>query len=192
MKKYIDKHFQESSRVIGNLNNHQKEIINIVKLILKCKKDKNKILVAGNGGSSADAEHFTGELICTFNNRKRKSIAAVCLSNHPAAITAWSNDFGYDTYFERQVDAVGLKDDILILLSTGGGDKNSSMNLVHAAKLAKKKGLKVISLIGKSGGILKNISDIKIVVKSKITSYIQEAHMSILHCICECLDNELK
>lgn len=192
MKKNIDKHFQESSRVISNLNNHQKEIINIVKLILKCKKDKNKILVAGNGGSSADAEHFTGELICTFNNRKRKSIAAVCLSNHPAAITAWSNDFGYDTYFERQVDAVGLKDDILILLSTGGGDKNSSMNLVHAAKLAKKKGLKVISLIGKSGGILKNISDIKIVVKSKITSYIQEAHMSILHCICECLDNELK
>ena len=192
MKKYIDKHFQESSRVISNLNNHQKEIINIVKLILKCKKDKNKILVAGNGGSSADAEHFTGELICTFNNRKRKSMAAVCLSNHPAAITAWSNDFGYDTYFERQVDAVGLKDDILILLSTGGGDKNSSMNLVHAAKLAKKKGLKVISLIGKSGGILKNISDIKIVVKSKITSYIQEAHMSILHCICECLDNELK
>ena len=69
---------------------------------------------------------------------KEKSIAAVCLSNHPAAITAWSNDFGYDTYFERQVDAVGLKDDILILLSTGGGDKNSSMDLVHAAKLAKK------------------------------------------------------
>ena len=66
------------------------------------------------------------------------------------------------------------------------------MNLVHAARLAKKRGLKVISLVGKSGGILKNISDIKIVVKSKMTSYIQEAHMSILHCICECLDKELK
>ena len=93
---------------------------------------------------------------------------------------------------ERQVDSIGFKNDILILLSTSGGDKNSSMNLVYAAKLAKKRGLKVISLLGKSGGILKKISDIKIVVKSKTTSYIQEAHMSILHCICECLDNELK
>ena len=192
MKKYIEKHFSESSHVISTLGSHQKEIKNIVELIIKCKKKKNKILVAGNGGSSADAEHFTGELICTFKNKKRKSIAAICLSNHSPAMTAWANDFSFDTFVERQVDSIGFKNDILILLSTSGGDKNSSMNLVYAAKLAKKRGLKVISLLGKSGGILKKISDIKIVVKSKTTSYIQEAHMSILHCICECLDNELK
>jgi D-sedoheptulose 7-phosphate isomerase len=192
MNNYIKKHFSESSAIISNLTQHQKEIISIVKLILNSKKKDKKILVAGNGGSSADSEHFTGELICTFNDRKRKPIAAVCLSNHPAAITAWSNDFSYDTYFERQVDSIGCKGDVLILLSTSGGSKVSSMNLVYAARLAKKKGMKVISLIGKSGGILKKISDIKIVVKSKMTSYIQEAHMSILHCICECLDKELK
>lgn len=66
------------------------------------------------------------------------------------------------------------------------------MNLVYAARLAKKKGMKVISLIGKSGGMLKNISDIKIIIKSDVTAYIQEAHMSILHCVCECLDKELR
>ena len=85
----------------------------------------------------------------------------------------------------------GEKGDLLFLLSTGGGDKNTSMNLVHAAKLAKKKGLKIISLIGKTGGVLKKISDEKIVVKSYVTAYIQEAHMSIMHCICECLDKLL-
>lgn len=192
MNNYIKKHFFESSSIISNLTQYQKEIMSIVKLILNSKKKDKKILVAGNGGSSADSEHFTGELICTFNNRKRKPIGAVCLSSHPAAITAWSNDFGYDTYFERQVDSIGCKGDILILLSTSGGSKTSSMNLVYAARLAKKKGMKVISLIGKSGGMLKNISDIKIIIKSDVTAYIQEAHMSILHCVCECLDKELR
>ncbi len=192
MKNLINKHFRESSDIIRLMQDNSNEIKKIINLILKCKKNKKKILVAGNGGSSADAEHFTGELICTFNDRRREPLSALCLSNHSAAITAWSNDFGYETYFKRQVESNGERGDLLILLSTGGGNKNSSMNLVHAAKIAKKKGLKVISLIGKTGGILKKISDIKIIVKSFVTAYIQEAHMSVLHCICVCLDEELK
>ena len=192
MKELITEHFQNSSKTIKDLQDHSNEIIEIVRAIVKSQKTNNKVMVAGNGGSCADAEHFTGELTCTFKDRKRKPIAAECLSNHSAAITAWSNDFGFETFFKRQVEANGKKGDLLVLLSTGGGNReaNTSMNLVHAAELAKKMGIKVISLIGKSGGILKDISDISIVVKNNSTAFIQEAHMSILHCICVCLEGE--
>ncbi len=192
MKELITEHFQNSSKTIKDLQDHSNEIIEIVRAIVKSQKTNNKVMVAGNGGSCADAEHFTGELTCTFKDRKRKPIAAECLSNHSAAITAWSNDFSFETFFKRQVEANGKKGDLLVLLSTGGGNReaNTSMNLVHAAELAKKMGIKVISLIGKSGGILKDISDISIVVKNNSTAFIQEAHMSILHCICVCLEGE--
>ena len=108
-------------------------------------------------------------------------------------MTAWSNDFEFLTFFKRQVQAHGLKDDILFLITTGGGEEKSgaSMSLVEAAKEAKKKDMLVISLVGKTGGILHNISDISILVESNVTSLIQEAHMSILHCICELLDPKL-
>jgi D-sedoheptulose 7-phosphate isomerase len=193
MKNIIEEHFNQSSLTINSLKKHEKKILKIVNLIVDCKKKKKKILVAGNGGSCADAEHFTGELICTFSAKNRDPISAISLSNHPSAITAWSNDFGFDTFYKRQIDSNGEKGDLLVLLSTGGGNKkkNTSMNLVYAAELAKKKGLKVISLIGKSGGILKKISHINIHVQSFNTAYIQEAHMSVLHCICVCLDKLL-
>ena len=159
-----------------------------------CNENENKVLVAGNGGSCADAEHFAGELVCTFNDRNRKGISAIPLATHPAALTAWSNDFGFETYFERQIESNGKKGDILFLLSTGGGDlKNkASLNLVFAAQKALKKKLTVISLVGKEGGELKKISNIYIHVKNKDTSIIQEAHMSILHCICIGLDSKLQ
>ena len=114
------------------------------------------------------------------------------MTSHSAALTAWSNDFEFDSFFKRQVNAHGKEDDILFLLSTGGGNltgSKSSANLVYAAKEGIKKKMKIISLVGKDGGELKKISNICIHVKSKNTAYIQEAHMSILHCICEMLDN---
>ncbi len=97
------------------------------KLILKNIKyalNKNKkILVAGNGGSSSDADHFVGELVCTYKNRLRKSIPAISLSSNSAIITAWSNDFNFSTVYERQLSSLGAKEDLLILLSTSGGNK---------------------------------------------------------------------
>ena len=147
-------------------------------------------MVAGNGGSCADAEHFAGELICTFNDRDRKGISAIPLTSHSSAITAWANDFSFESYFERQVVSNGQNGDILFLLSTGGGnlENKASLNLVYAAQKAKEKNLKIISLVGKSGGELRKISDICIHVKENETSIIQESHMSILHCICIGLD----
>ena len=189
----IKKYFQTSSDVIKNLHSHEIKIRNICDQIISANKKGNKILVAGNGGSCSDAEHFVGELQCTYKDRDRKPISAISLGSLPAALTAWSNDFGFNTFFKRQVQAHGAKGDILILISTGGGDikTGQSMSLVQAAEEAKKKNLKVFSLIGKSGGRLKEISDIEITVNSNTTSFIQEAHISILHCICENFENKL-
>ena len=123
----------------------------------------------------------------------REPVSAISLASLPAAVTAWCNDFEFLSFFKSQVTAHGNDGDILFLISTGGGDQKSgaSMSLVEAAKEAKKRNLKVISLIGKSGGVLKEISDISIIVENNTTSFIQEAHISILHCICENLEKNL-
>lgn len=108
-------------------------------------------------------------------------------------MTAWGNDFNFKTYFERQIEANGKKGDLLIVLSTGGGNlsKDISTNLILAAKKAKKKGIKIVSLVGKSGGYLYKNSNISIKVKSNETATIQEAHMTILHSICYFLESKL-
>lgn len=193
-KKIIRNHFNKSSNLINGLIFFEKEIEIFAKEIFRLKKISRKILVAGNGGSCADAEHFVGELVCTYKKKDRSSFPAYLISSNQAATTAWANDFGFETYIQRQVEALGVKGDILVCISTGGGDKISgaSMNLVHAAKTAKKKGMKIVSLIGKSGGELNKISDIKFHIKSSITAYIQEAHMSILHSVCEVLEEMKK
>jgi len=191
--KNIKNYFELSSKNISNLAKHEDTILKVCEAILKCKREKNKILVGGNGGSCSDAEHFVGELQCTYKANNRAPISAISLASLPAALTAWSNDFGFLTYFKRQVQAHGNKGDILFLISTGGGNEQNgaSMSLVEAAREAKKKDMKIISLIGKSGGILKDISDIVILVENNVTSFIQEAHISILHCICEVIDDQL-
>lgn len=186
----INDYFNNSSELIKSLVSHKKKIESICEEILKNKKNKKKILVAGNGGSCADAEHFVGELQCTFKDRSRVPISAISLATMSSAITAWCNDFEFLSFYQRQVQAHGQEGDILFLLSTGGGDEKSgaSMSLVKAAEEGKKRNMKIISLIGKNGGELKKISDIFILVESNTTSLIQEAHMSILHVICESLD----
>ena len=186
----ISQYFDDSGSVISSLKKFEEKINLITDEIIKCNNNKNKILVAGNGGSCSDCEHFVGELQCTFKSRSRNAFSAISLPSLPSALTAWSNDFGFESYFKRQVDAHGKTDDILFLISTGGGnlDNGASMSLVKAAEEAKKRKLKIISILGKGGGILKNLSDISIIVESKITSHIQEAHIAILHCICENLE----
>ena len=189
----IKDYFKTSSSTIEKLHIFDDKIIKICKEIIEAKKANKKLLVAGNGGSCSDSEHFVGELLCTYKDRSRDPVSAISLASLPAAVTAWCNDFGFLTYYKRQVQAHGKPGDILFLISTGGGEEKSgaSMSLVEAAKEAKRRNLKVISLVGKTGGILKEISDIAIIVESNVTSFIQEAHIVILHCICENLDVEL-
>lgn len=189
-KNLLKNYFKNSAQIINSIIEEEKKIKLIIKNIKQCISKNKKIIVAGNGGSSSDAEHFVGELVCTYKNRSRKSIPAISLSCNSAIITAWSNDFSYSTVYERQVTSLGNKGDLLFLLSTSGGNKknNQSINLINAAAKAKKMGIKTISLLGKNGGELKNVSDISLIVKSNLTSHIQEAHIAILHYLCEELD----
>jgi len=192
MSKVIS-YFKESSQLIGSLGSFEKELTEFTDLILQTKKNKNKILVAGNGGSCADAEHFTGELQCTFKDSNRQPVSAFAITGTTAALTAWGNDFSFHTFFSRQVEAHGNKNDILVLISTGGGSsEGASSNLVKAAHKAKKLDMKIVSFVGKTGGELKNMSNICFHIQNNITSLIQEAHMSLLHCICENLEEKLK
>jgi phosphoheptose isomerase len=187
-------YFNEVSKQISLLTKEIEKIDQISRLIFNAHKEKRKILVAGNGGSCADAEHFVGELVCTFLDRNRGAISAINLFSNNAAVTAWSNDFNYESYLKRQVEAYGNHGDILILLSTSGGSiKNqSSLNLIQACDQANQMGIKTISLIGRDGGLLKEKSDDYILIKSNQTSIIQECHMSILHAICNNLDILMK
>lgn len=190
-KNTIQNYFKESSNVISSLGDSTNEIIKIAAEIYENNSNGGKILIAGNGGSSADAEHFAGELLCTFKARDRKAFSAVSLSGNPSAITAWANDFEFNSFFSRQVEALGNKGDILFLITTGGGNRENgaSMNLVYAAEKAIELGLKVFTISGKGGGVLKDLSDICITVKSNETANVQEGHIALIHSICYCLED---
>lgn len=187
---HINQYLSNSANTIETIKKLNNQIIDSFELIKSTIEKKNKILIAGNGGLAAEAEHFCGELTCTFKSPKRRAISAISLTSSASAITAWANDFGFDSYFSRMVESLGSTGDVLFLMSTSGGDieNNFSLNLYEASKIAKKNGIKVISIVGKKGGALSETSDIFLHIESNITSHIQEATLVTCHLICDLLD----
>lgn len=166
----------------------QSSIKNIARLIKHSVNHLNgKVIIMGNGGSAADAQHFTAELVCTYK-KERKALPAICLNTNTSVLTAWSNDFSFDTVFKRQIEALANKDDMVIGISTSG----NSVNVYSALKEAKERGCITVGLTGKKGGKLKKVSNILINVQSKNTPRIQEAHIFIIHCICGYVDEFMK
>lgn len=145
-----------------------------------------KILLCGNGGSAADCQHIASELTGRFI-KDRAAISAIALTTDTSAITAISNDFSFNDIFSRQLEAIGRTDDVLIAISTSG----NSANVIEAAKAAKNKDIKIIGLLGNDGGELDKLCDVSIIVPSKSTARIQEAHILIGHTICEGIEIEL-
>lgn len=145
-----------------------------------------KAIVFGNGGSAADSQHMVAELIGRFK-KERKGFAAIALTTNTSTLTALSNDYSYDITFKRQLEALGRRGDIAIGISTSGTAKN----VIAALAAAKKRGLATIALTGRDGGKLKSMADISIVVKSKDTPRIQEAHILIIHILCELVENSM-
>ena len=145
-----------------------------------------KILVCGNGGSAADAQHFAAELVGRFE-RERRAIAAVALTADTSILTAIANDDGYARVFARQVEALGRAGDVLLGISTSGG----SANVVEAQAAAKAAGLTTVALTGRDGGVLGAAADIHINVPSPSTARVQEVHRTLLHAICELVEREL-
>lgn len=149
----------------------------------------NKILVCGNGGSAADAQHFSAEFTGRFE-RERPGLAAIALTTDTSALTAIGNDYGYDVVFSRQVEALGNPGDVLVAISTSG----NSENVIRAIHAAHEKEMTVIALTGKEGGKiggLVNETDLHILVANQRTARIQELHILILHCLCDGVDHSL-
>ena len=146
----------------------------------------NKILLCGNGGSAADAQHIAAEFIGRFK-RERKSLPAIALTTDSSVLTALANDYSYETVFSRQIEGLGAKGDVLIAISTSGNSKN----VIAAAKKAKELELKVIGFTGRSGGELKKHTDFNFSVHSDKTPHIQEMHTTALHAISEAVEQIL-
>ena len=182
--------FKDSAAVVESLDELSPICVKVSEEIKKVHDRGNSLLLAGNGGSCSDSLHFAGELSCTYSKGDRKPFRAICLQSNQAALTAWSNDFDFTSFYQRQIEALGKKGDALILFSTSGGclKTNRSLNLILAAREAKKRGIKVVGFLGKNGGELLNIADIVLHVKSESTAMIQQAHITLVHVICELLE----
>ncbi|MBL7124622.1 MAG: D-sedoheptulose 7-phosphate isomerase [Dehalococcoidales bacterium] len=164
------------------------EIEHIVKSIVTTYESGGKVVLCGNGGSAADAQHIASELVGQFEVKNRRALPAIALTTNTSILTAIGNDYGYDAVFTRQVEALVGEKDTVIAISTSG----NSPNVVEAIKAAKKKGAKTISLTGRSGGKLAQVSDINISVPSDSTPRIQEAHITIGHIICALVEKEIE
>lgn len=162
------------------------DIENICGAILRSLKSGGKILVCGNGGSAADAQHLAGELVNRFN-LNRPPLPCIALSTDTSVITAIGNDFSYEEIFSKQIEALGKKGDVLIAISTSG----ASANVIKAAERAKANSMITIGLLGRDGGTLKNKCDIPLVVPLKSTPRIQECHVLILHILSEIVENSM-
>ncbi len=165
----------------------QTHILAAAEAISECLQQGGKLLVCGNGGSAADAQHFAGELVGRFERPNRRALPALALTADTAVLTAWANDVGYDKVFARQVEAFGHPGDILIGISTSG----RSRNVVEAFEAAARLGLERIAILGGDGGDLISVSDIAMVVPSSRTARIQEVHLVILHLLCQLVEAQL-
>ena len=162
-------------------------IVKAGNLLTNCLQQGHKILCCGNGGSAADAQHFSAELLGRYV-RERQPLAAISLTTDTSTLTAVGNDYGYVRVFERQIQALGQAGDVLLAITTSG----NSDNIIAAVKAAHASKLRVLALTGKGGGKLVEhlqADDVHVCVPATVTSRIQEAHILILHCLCEIIDN---
>ena len=167
----------------GNLLQNVEEA---AKTIIKAYQNGKKVLLCGNGGSAADAQHIAAEFSGRFYF-DRPPLPAEALHTNTSFLTAVANDYSYDEVYARMIDAAGNEGDILIAISTSG----NSGNIIEAIEKAKNKGMFVVGFTGESGGKMKNLCDCLLNVPSSDTPRIQEAHITIAHIICELVENEL-
>ena len=186
MQSTITEEFSEHLKVSKKTMESVGKTIEIAaKLCIDSLKNGNKILIFGNGGSAADAQHIAAELVGRYKT-ERKGLSAIALTTDTSAITAIANDYGYLNVFDRQVEALANEGDVVIGISTGG----TSANVISALKLANDLGCKTIGLSGKGGGEFNSLCDVNIIVPSEDTPRIQEMHIVIGHTICHLIDQE--
>ena len=154
--------------------------------ILAASRDGGKVLVFGNGGSAADAQHLATDLVGRFQ-RERRPVAALALTADSTLLTAVANDYAFDRVFVRQIEALGSQGDLAFGISTSG----RSVNVVEGLRAARARGLRTIALTGRDGGPAGALADIHITVPDPSTARVQEAHRTLIHAICELVEREL-
>jgi D-sedoheptulose 7-phosphate isomerase len=180
--------------VLDELNHHRLTIDKVIsslvpqieegcKLITETILSGAKVLIAGNGGSAADAQHIAAELTGRFV-KERKALPAIALTVDTSALTAISNDYGYEMVFQRQIEALARPSDLFIAISTSG----NSANIITALKAAKEMGCKTLGLSGRDGGLMNDLCDLNIVIPENNTARIQEMHILIGHILCNAVD----
>jgi D-sedoheptulose 7-phosphate isomerase len=187
MKHIIEKRLRLHLFTINLVSDFLIERIGLISnKIIDAFQNGKKLILIGNGGSAADAQHIAAELVGKFS-KERKALPAIALSVNSSIVTAISNDYGYDKVFQRQVEAIVEKGDIIIGITTSG----DSINVIKGIKKAKELGALTIALTGKNGGKIKNYADISIIVPSHFAPHIQEAHITIGHIICDLIEEKL-
>ncbi len=182
----IKKSFDESAKIILDSKKLENVISNSIFRITESLEKNGKIIIFGNGGSAADAQHMAGELIGRYLV-ERKSLSAIALTTDTSILTALGNDYGFENIFSRQCEGIVKKGDVVIAISTSGNSKNVLKGITASKKL----GAFVISLTGRNISKIKKNSDIVIPVSSNDTPRIQEAHRIIIHVICEQVEKNL-
>jgi len=189
MKEYIKNQVKKSYETKQAIYNNEELLNKIEEVSKKCVelyKGTNKTILAGNGGSAADAQHIAAEMVGRYGF-DRPSLPSLALTTDTSALTAIGNDYGYDQVFSRQLEGMGQDGDIFIGISTSG----NSINIIKAFESAKKKNITTVALVGRDGGKMAKIADIALVVPSESTPRIQESHILIGHIICDIIEKEI-
>jgi len=166
-------------RIVAGIERAAREITATV-------KRGGTVLICGNGGSAADSQHFAAELTGRFQ-RERRALPAVALTTDTSSLTALANDYGFDIVFERQVEALGRRRDLLVAISTSG----RSPNVLKAVRRAKRIGMRTIGLTGRDGGTLARVADLPLIMPASSTARIQECHICVIHILCELVERDL-
>lgn len=185
IKKFLEESIAVKQRILAD-EKLLKQVDLAAKKMVESLKGGGTIYLCGNGGSACDAMHFTEELVARYK-RDRQGYRAMHFLD-PSTMTCWSNDYDYNTAFERQAEVFCTDKDIFIGITTSG----NSANILKAAEKAKVKGAYTIALSGKNGGMVKDIADITIIVPSKETDRIQESHITLVHIFCEMIETSIE
>ena len=180
IKKMIDDSIEAHKYVY----NQAEKIKKASEIIITRLKQGSKILSCGNGGSASQAQHFSAELVGRFE-AERSAIPSISLTTDTSNLTALGNDYGFNAIFKRQVEALGNPGDVLLCLTSSG----NSQNLLEAISMARSKDMKIINLLGRDGGKMKNTGDLNIIINSQNTARIQECHILILHILAKLIED---
>ncbi len=170
-------------QALGELDQQMRRVADA---LTECLASGHKLLICGNGGSAADAAHFATEFVVRFI-KDRPAYPALCLNSDSGLLTAAGNDYGFAEIFARQVAAFGQSGDVLLCLTTSG----NSPNIQRALEEAKKRGLRTVAFLGRDGGTSKGTAELELLVRGETTARIQEAHMLLLHVLCEAVEERL-